>query len=110
MGRDGRFYPDNLDQQPLDVRLISIDQVNTSTLDEPYLASVYDGPVPVNRSDSGELVSDTSLFRLHLALQSTRSGVPQITRGTVLLDGEPESLLRRIWQFVSAVLVRESGF
>jgi putative peptide zinc metalloprotease protein len=110
VGRDGRFYPDNLDQQPLDVRLISIDQVNTSILDEPYLASVYDGPVPVNRSDSGELVSDTSLFRLHLALQSTRSSVPQITRGSVLLDGEPESLLQRIWQFVSAVLVRESGF
>ena len=110
VGRDGRFYPDNIDQAPLDVLLISIDQVNASTLDEPYLASVYDGPVPVNRSDSGELVSDTSLFRLHLALQSTLSGVPQITRGTVLLDGEPESLLQRIWRFVSAVLVRESGF
>ena len=108
--RDGLFYPDNLDQAPLDVRLISIDQVNASTLDEPYLASVYDGPVPVNLSDSGELVSDTSLFRLHLAVQSDLSGVTQITRGTVLLDGEPESLLQRIWQFVSAVLVRESGF
>jgi len=110
VGRDGRFYPDNLDQEPLDVRLIAIDQVNASSLDEPYLASVYDGPLPVNRTDSGELVSDTSLFRLHLALQSTLSGVPQITRGSVLLDGEPESLLQRIWRFVSAVLVRESGF
>ena len=110
VGRDGRFYPDNLDQEPLDVRLVSIDQVNASTLDEPYLASVYDGPLPVNRTDSGELVSDTSLFRLHLVLQSPLSGVPQITRGTVMLDGEPESLLQWIWQIVSAVLVRESGF
>ncbi|MGB5178530.1 MAG: site-2 protease family protein [Gammaproteobacteria bacterium] len=110
VGRDGRFYPDNLDQQPLDVQLMSIDQVNASSLEEPYLASVYDGPVPVNRADSGELISDSSLFRLHLALQSTLSGVPQITRGTVLLDGEPESLLQRIWRFISAVLVRESGF
>ena len=110
VGRDGRFYPDNLDQDPLDVRLMSIDQVNASSLEEPYLASVYDGPVPVNRADSGELVSNSSLFRLHLALQSTLSGVPQITRGSVLLDGEPESLLQRIWRFVSAVLVRESGF
>jgi len=110
VGHDGRFYPDNLDQEPIDVRLVSIDQVNASTLDEPYLASVYDGPIPVNRTESGELISDTSLFRLHLALQSTLSGVPQITRGTVMLDGEPESLLQWIWQFVSAVLVRESGF
>jgi len=110
VGDDGRFYPDNLDQEPLDVRLVSIDQVNASTLDEPYLASVYDGPLPVNRTDSGELVSDTSLFRLHLVLQSPLSGVPQITRGTVMLDGEPESLLQWIWQIVSAVLVRESGF
>ena len=84
--------------------------MNASTLDEPYLASVYDGPLPVNRSDSGELISDTSLFRLHLLVQSGLSGVPHISRGTVLLDGEPESLLQRIWQFVSAVLVRESGF
>jgi|LGVF01.1.fsa_nt_gb putative peptide zinc metalloprotease protein len=110
VGRDGRFYPDNLDQTPMDVRLISIDQVNASSLDEPYLASVYDGPVPVNRTDNGELVSDTSLFRLHLTLQSPLSGVTQITRGTVYLDGKPESLLQRIWHFVSAVLIRESGF
>jgi len=110
VGLDGRFYPDNLDQEPQDVRLISIDQVNSSSLDEPYLASVYNGPLPVNRAEGGELVSDSSLFRLHLALQSPNSGVTQITRGTVYLEGEPESLLSRIWQFVSAVLVRESGF
>ena len=109
-GHDGRFYPDNLDQDALDVQLVSIDQVNASTLDEPYLASVYDGPVPVNRADNGELVSDASLFRLHLTLQSPLTGVHQVTRGTVILEGEPESLLQRIWQFVSAVLIRESGF
>jgi putative peptide zinc metalloprotease protein len=110
VGHGGRFYPDNLDQEPLDVQLVSIDQVNSRSLDEPYLASVYDGPLPVNRSESGELVSDSSLFRLHLALQSPLSGVTQITRGTVFLEGEPESVLGRIWQFVIAVLVRESGF
>jgi putative peptide zinc metalloprotease protein len=110
VGRDGRFYPDNLDQEPQDVQLVSIDQVNSSTLDEPYLASVYNGPLPVNPVESGELVSESSLFRLHLTLQSPNSGVMQITRGTVLLEGEPESLLGRIWKFVSAVLVRESGF
>jgi hypothetical protein len=60
--------------------------------------------------ESGELVSESSLFRLHLALQSPNSGITQITRGTVFLEGEPRSLLSRIWQFVSAVLVRESGF
>jgi putative peptide zinc metalloprotease protein len=110
VGHGGRFYPDNLDQEPLDVQLVSIDQVNSRSLDEPYLASVYDGPLPVNRTDNGELVSDSSLFRLHMAVQSPLSGVKQITRGTVFLEGEPESLLGRIWQFVSAVLVRESGF
>lgn len=110
VGRDGRFYPDNLDQDALNVQLASIDQVNASTLDEPYLASVYDGPVPVNRADNGELVSDTSLFRLHLTLHSPLADVHQVTRGTVILEGKPESLLQRIWQFVSAVLVRESGF
>ncbi|MCG6900431.1 MAG: biotin/lipoyl-binding protein [Gammaproteobacteria bacterium] len=110
VGRSGRFFPDNLDQEPLDVQLVSIDQVNSSSLDEPYLASVYDGPLPVNRTEKGELVSDSSLFRLHLALQSPLSGVTQISRGTVFLEGEAESLLGRAWQFVSAVLVRESGF
>ena len=110
VGLDGRFYPDNLDQKPQDVRLVAIDQVNSSTLDEPYLASVYSGPLPVNPVESGELVSESSLFRLHLALQSPNAGITQITRGTVFLEGEPRSLLSRIWQFVSAVLVRESGF
>jgi len=110
VGFEGRFFPDNIDYEPLDVQLISIDQMSTSSLDEPYLASVYGGPLSVNRTENGELASNASLFRLNLALQSPLSGLPQVLHGTAFLEGEPESLLQRIWHFVSAVTIRESGF
>jgi len=110
IGNDGRFFADEVDLPPLSVQLTAIDKVNADSLVEPYLASVYDGPVPVNQADNGELVSITSLYRLHLTLLDSSLVPPQIIRGTVVLDGKPESLLHRIRLFVSAVLVRESGF
>jgi putative peptide zinc metalloprotease protein len=110
IGNDGRFFADEVDLPPLSVQLTAIDKVNADSLVEPYLASVYDGPVAVNQADNGELVSITSLYRLHLTLLDSSLVPLQIIRGTVVLDGKPESLLHRIWLFVSAVLVRESGF
>lgn len=110
IGNYGRFFADEVDLPPIQVKLTAIDKVNADTLVEPYLASVYDGPVPVNETDSGELVSITSQYRLHLTLQNSPYVPPQIIRGTVYLDGKPESLLHRIWLFVSAVIIRESSF
>ena len=38
------------------------------------------------------------------------AALQQAVRGTALLEGQAESLLRRAWRQIGAVLVRESGF
>jgi len=108
----GRFYPDEPSLRPIDVRIREIDYTNTHEFPDPYNASLYGGPVAVSQDpdDPRQLVSHEAIYRVHLEASGDIDSPEQVTRGTVRLDAESESILTRIWRMIGAVVVRESGF
>lgn len=110
-GTTGSFYPENPNLPVLDVIVKQMDQSNSRVLQEPYLASIYSGDIAVRHSQTGQIIPNESIFRVVLALDETEIDAPaQISRGTVVLSGEGQSILSRVWKQTGAVLVRESGF
>ncbi len=110
IGNTGRFYPENTDQNPVNVQIVDIDNANTTVLDEPYHASIYGGDVAVSNNKNGKLMVNETLYRVLLVPDEGSISAEQLSRGTVRIKGTPESILMRSWKYVSAVLLRESGF
>jgi putative peptide zinc metalloprotease protein len=115
-GGDGRFYTDDPDGASFPVVVKEIDRANVDILDEPYSASVFGGGVAVRKSESKQLTVHESMYRVRLLPQAEDGGSrnerlpPRMTRGSVRLQAESESLVSRLRRLVSAVFIRESGF
>ncbi|MBF0160706.1 MAG: hypothetical protein HQL88_00325 [Magnetococcales bacterium] len=104
------FYAETPDVSPLPCRLESMDLVNTQRLTEPELASRYGGPILVREEQREELWPREAHFRITLVPQISLPPLSQLLRGTVVITIPPESPASRLWQHLSAMLLRESGF
>lgn len=105
-----RFVPDQLTAASIDTLVVSISQANVSHLDLPYLASVYGGDVAVRQNEAGDLIPETSVYRLTLAPTRESSMSDQVIRGVAQIEGEPMSFARRAYEIIAAALVRGSAF
>lgn len=110
VGQQGKFFPNDQNLPMVQVKVVSIDPSAISSLEWPYLASIYDGPLAVRRESDGRLVSDQSLYRIYLHVQMNTLNPEHIVLGEVSLPGKKESIGKKIGLGVWAVLVRESGF
>ena len=126
VGQKGRFFPDDPGLSTFPVRVVDVDPSAIPSLEWPYLASVYDGPLAVRkgnkeplsgasmtmRRDNGQrLFPEEALYRIHLDLEATSTLIPEaILLGKVSLPGKKQSIAEKVWQVVMAVLIRESGF
>ena len=109
--QEARFLPDDRARAALQGTVESVSPADIRSLDQPYLASTWGGPIAV-RSDpfSSQLVPERSLYRVRIATPGESSPPQQAVRGIVQIRGEARSLAVRIFKIVAALLVRESGF
>ena len=110
-GVRGRFHPENPDLPSISVRLKNMDRVNVRHLREPWLAARFGGTLAVREQADGGLVPLESLYRV-LLLPEKPAEFPmnRIRRGTVVLAVPAEAPLVRLWRWLAALLIRESGF
>lgn len=104
-----RFYPEALDRPVLACRVAAIDPAAVRALQEPLLANLFGGPLPV-RAQGRQLIPERALYRLRIDLDDPAAGPGSQMRGTVAIDGRAASLLGRLLQTAGAVALRESGF
>lgn len=100
------FFADNPAEPAIPLRFEQLDQHASTTLPDPYLASIYDGPLAV-RDET--LQAEKALYRVHYSVASNTQG-PRIFNGKVRLWSKPRSHLARAWRHVVAVVQRETGF
>ncbi len=122
-GGRARFLPEDpgLDA----IALVVSDTAATATRRlnaAPELSSVHGGAVPAVQAPHGAgrpdpesqgLVPERAVYRIVLhPADAARAALPrlQALRGTVIIEGQAESLLLRAWRRAAAVLVRETGF
>ncbi len=104
-----RFYPDDPERPVLEGSLDLIDRTAIRVLEEPYLASVYGGAVPVLPMN-GNLAVQQSLYRVELTFSPEALPFPQVTCGKLRIRVKPQSLAVRAVRRLGALFVRESGF
>jgi len=110
VGGHGRFFLENPDESPVDATIVEIDSTNTTVLNEPLLASIYGGDVPVTLSPDGILKIHETMYKVILKPDKNGAVLKLITRGTLKLVAERESILKRTWNLVTSVIIRESSF
>ena len=52
---------------------------------------------------------ETPVYRVLLRPEEPLPAPPRVLRGTILVEGEAESLAARHWRIAVGVLIRESG-
>lgn len=110
IGAEGRFYPADLDRQPVPVRVTAVDGASSRALGEPMLASTYGGRIAVREGEDGTLIPETPVYRVLLSGQPPLPDQARMESGEVRLEAGRASIAHRLWQDVVAVAIRESGF
>lgn len=106
------FVPDDASITDIPGSVFSIDRANLVSIDQPYLASIYGGNIAVRQNDKGELIPESTVYRLQIAIE-TKSAVAlpdQVIRGVARIDGERISFARRAYEVIAAAVVRGSAF
>ena len=105
-----RFYPFADVLEPIDATVALVDRASSTSLDSPWLASLYGGDVAVTQEPDGTLSSHEAVYRVILKVKTDMPALPSVLRGEVQIPVGAESLLFKAWQSSVAVLLRESGF
>lgn len=109
----GKFYPDNALHSRLSVTVRDIDTVSTRYLNYPELASYYGGPIAVeDAEENGKLVAHSAIYRLRMMPDENASSLimPSLrVRGTVVVEGQAESIIYKAFRQIRAVFMREFG-
>ncbi|RRO05552.1 HlyD family efflux transporter periplasmic adaptor subunit [Pectobacterium aquaticum] len=110
-GAKGTFYLQDVGRSSLPLTVVEIASTATRDLNAaPELASIYGGDIATLSDAQRKLHPEQAVYRVLLSLPDDYRAQPQVLRGTVVMDGEAQSLLIRGWKMVSAVLIRELSF
>ncbi|MBN3340859.1 HlyD family efflux transporter periplasmic adaptor subunit [Pectobacterium brasiliense] len=110
-GAKGTFYLQDVSRSSLPLTIVEIASTATRDLNAaPELASIYGGDIATLSDSQRKLHPEQAVYRVLLSLPDGYRAQPQVLRGTVVMDGEAQSLLIRGWKVVSAVLIRELSF
>ncbi|HWK53330.1 MAG TPA: hypothetical protein VNR18_03100, partial [Hyphomicrobiales bacterium] len=109
VGLKASFYPDGGARESVPLELSSIEGFTVDALDELYAASTYGGGLQVRDGPNATLSPLMASYRLHFT--SLADTLPErVLRGTIRVDTEALSPLRRYWRHALSVWRREAGF
>ncbi|HEY6927466.1 MAG TPA: HlyD family efflux transporter periplasmic adaptor subunit [Steroidobacteraceae bacterium] len=106
-GAAADFVADLPELAPFRCRVSGIDHVNLTTMDTPYAASIYGGPIPSRADHGGAVLPLSSTFRVSFDHCATGRSVAQETPGRVLIHGPGESVAQYVTLRVVAIILKE---
>lgn len=109
-GAVAHFLPENRERDFPAVKLKGVATSNSHYLQEPLLASLYQGSLPVREGEEGELVLQDSFYRVRFEVERQPAWIVGTLRGEVVVEVEATSYLQRGWELFQQVLIQESGF
>lgn len=109
-GGKGVFVPEDLTQPSLPVEGVAISGSGADLIDIPYLTSTHGGKVDVYTTPQGEERPAGAYFGVRADTADSTAPLPGVLRGSLVLDGKPESLALRVWRQILKVGLYEAGF
>ncbi len=111
VGMTGDFIADDPAYPRLSVQLKDIAPTGVAWLQQEMLASDRHGPIAVRRDKDHNPQPVQAQYSVRFTVQDAHFLPPQQPlRGSVILEGEKESILGATWRRVAALGIRESGF
>lgn len=110
LGAAARFLPENRGSEPPESTLSEVAASNSHYLEEPLLASLYRGDLPVREGMDGELVLQDSFYRVRFEMRHLPEWEVGALRGEVVVDVEATTYLQRGWDLLQQIFIQESGF
>lgn len=104
------FFPERLQSPSIEAQIAEIAPVNTAYLQEPYLASIYGGPIAVEADDKKRLIPVEGIYRIVLKPTQDLPAPQSVRRGIATAEGPGQSLAQSVFNKIYMVLLRESGF
>jgi len=108
-GGTATFHAEADDRISVTLHITEIARASTRSFHEPYLASLYGGPIAARAGKNNEFVPDQTVYRVTLAPTQVELPTHQILRGTVTMRGATSSIAARAWRATLAVVVREAS-
>jgi putative peptide zinc metalloprotease protein len=108
-GDTAQFFAEADSRNVVALNVVAVARASTRVLSDPYLASIYGGPITVRTPKQNELVPDQTYYRVTLTPSVTTAPPKQMIRGRVALHGDAVSIAQRTWRLLYAVFIRESG-
>lgn len=105
-GAQAVFIPDLPEQEHATGVIRIVDTANAESLTIPELTSYYDGPIAVSQVEN-ELEPLKAWYHISVSVDDENIAVSRALRGTLLAEGEPESLALRFWRRAVHVVLRE---
>jgi putative peptide zinc metalloprotease protein len=109
IGAAARFIPDALEFGVYGCTVAEIDRVNISTIDEPFLASTYGGPIAARNDANGVAPPDSPVFRVRMDSCFPGKTPMMKLRGVVHIEAEKQSKFIEIIKNYYALAIREIG-
>jgi len=127
-GLSGYFYPRDLSQRAMPVKVTSIEVINSSQLicsysnelkqnkkesiviETPcYNSTDFGGQVATFMSDDGQYVPVDSVYRVLLTIDR-KVKIGEILRGTVVLETNSQSYISKLTYQIKKIWIEQSGF
>ena len=109
-GASARFYPAELSGRTLEMRVERIDRDTSQVLSLPMLAQSAGGSVESRPDGRGNEIPVHSVYRVTLvADEGVEAWAGRDWRGRVIIRGESEIPIVRLFRYVMSVLWREAG-
>jgi putative peptide zinc metalloprotease protein len=110
----GTFYPDYSPFETYDVRLNQVGETSVSSLFWPELSSSQGGPIPAEASQEGLIrpLPRYTVYSIDFELnegQNVNSLTNFIARGTVIMEGESQTLSNILIKKAFSVFIMDSG-
>lgn len=110
LDQPARFYPASGMGAPFNLRIVKVDETATIDFSEPYVISLFGGPIPTNVAPDGRWVANESVYRVILRPEIELTSPSHITIGSVRLPVEPQSAITIAGRKILSIIIRESGF
>lgn len=109
IGQVATFYPEDPQIPKVMGSISRIDWGNIKDLDLTYFSSQYGGGVAVKAHKDGKAIPENTAYAIKLS--NISSAVPnREIRGNICIEGRPVSLIKRLYELVLSVIIRESVF
>jgi len=108
IGQSAKFFAEGGNRPPLELTLRARESFPVLSLDQLYSASSFGGGLSVRDGPEGSLLPQQASYRL--TLEPTKTDLPRVLRGTVVLSGDKASPFFQSYRKLLGVWRREAGF